>query len=221
MRIHERMTLHDLHGLDFQDFCQICMIVFKYPIVPTGIAQVPCTEEFYLYEDTESGACIRMRLWSRMLSIFAVRPGGEWLLSSHVERPSITATMREAFRQFKEALLYMEDDSPRSTIDLIQMVLNHDYPLDSMKFLSYFVEARYREKCLKSKELMELMGLSKYRIRKLLNEYNERAYIRYNYTVKGWYLTNFGYGQLPKDSSVYEDMITIWETIVAVEGEKK
>ena len=229
----ERMTLQELKKLSFLDFCDICMSIYTSQIVPKGFAQVSCTEDVVLYDDPNSKALVTMRLWSKLLSIHVVRPSGEWALSSHIERPTLYATMREAHRQLQNALVCVSAETNDSnlepiplSVDRVSLILHHNFENDKDKVISYLMEAFFidrfvNDKSVNTSYLINHTGLTKYKIRKIFKELKSTSTIWYNPSMRGYHLTTLGYASLTDHNLLYKDMGLVYRWVYYQKGDMK
>lgn len=218
----ERMSLSEVRNLSYAEFSKICIQIFTSDIALKGIACVPCTEDHYLYDDPDSRACISMRLWCKHLSLFATRPDGKWLISSHIERPTISATIEEAYRQFRSIVPYISDSTADPiSYEKIHNIISGEGLTDFHKFLSYIVRTHVADPKGEFiiRDVVEYTGLTIYKVRKFIKLFRDRGYIIYSPKHRSWSFVRTLELKLCNVDTFAKELYMVWFNITNLDEE--
>ena len=88
-------------------FKMACLEAMQRPIVEKGLLRVPCTNEIVIYQSGYE--LVKVRAWSKMLSLFISGASGTWLVDSHIDGRGAVGNINEAWRQFQSAKPYIDE----------------------------------------------------------------------------------------------------------------
>ena len=115
--INEQFRVETLDEITKEHFEMACIAAMSEDEELCGLLGVPCSSEFVLYEG-RGNAIVRVRNWSRHLSLHIVSRNGTWLNSDHIDGMGIEETIAEAYRRFLVAKPYINKECERAFQDM-------------------------------------------------------------------------------------------------------
>lgn len=174
-------ALKDLKAFNKHYFEKMCMRCYLDDIVPSGIGQVLCSEsEYVLYE--HGGATIRLRLWSKILSLHISNDKGNWIFNSRIDGMSLKDAFDFAYMQAVSGICQMFRGHSK-LYDHVNAIIHMDKSelSEEERVVAYllYVESRrcIGPQIVSRKELQSQLDISEYKMKKLLKSLRDKHLI--------------------------------------------